>query len=183
MSSQNKDERIVVIGAFCPSLSLWNTVLGQAVQAEVSLTQSDLRCRLNRFHFQLEASGEWHQLAKFEGQLKIEQKKLEEGVVLHSYRALLKKEETLYIPYYAEVTSVFNAELVAVLSQFFDAERILLQEITMDRFVEGRTFVPLQTIRVKVWIPIDMHLPELRESFMLFCEQYNVDGIFEPDRR
>lgn len=183
MSLQSKDERIIVIGACCPSLSLWNTLLGQAVQADLSVTHSDLRRRLNAFHFQFEVSGEWHQLAKFEGQLKAEQKKIQEGVVLHYHRALLKELETLYIPYYAEVTSIFNADLIVLLSQFFDAERILLQEMSMDRFVEGKTFVPLQTVRVKVWIPVDTHLPELRESFMLFCEQYNVDGIFEPDRR
>jgi glycine cleavage system transcriptional repressor len=183
MSSPNKDERIVVVGAFCPSLSLWNTLLDQVIQTEVSVTQSELRRRLNTFHFQFEVSGEWHQLAKFETQLKAEQNKLADGTVLHYHRALLKAEETLYIPYYAEVTSIFNVDLIVLLSQFFDAERILLQEMSVDRFVEGRTFVPLQTIRVKVWIPIDIHLPELRESFMLFCEQYNVDGIFEPDRR
>ncbi len=181
--SQNKDERIVVIGGFCPNLTLWDALLKQARQTDVSLTQNELRRRLNGFHFQLEFSGEWHRLAKFEGHLKAMQKTLEEGVVLHYHRGTLTPDEMLYIPYYAEVTSVFNIDLVMLIGEFFDAERIILQEISMDRFVEGRTFVPLQTLRVKVWIPIDMHLPELRESFMLFCEQYNVDGIFEPDRR
>lgn len=177
-----KDERLVVIAGFCPNLDLWSRILEQAAHSGVSTTHSYLSEKLDTFHIQLEVSGTWNELAKFESALKSEYLKLSEGVVFHFYRGEPRPIDELYLPYLVQASTLMNQEMIQLFTQFFSMDRIKIKEISVQRYIQGKTFVPLQLITLAVWLPIDINLPELRENFMIFCEQYNVDGIFEQDR-
>jgi hypothetical protein len=33
-----------------------------------------------------------------------------------------------------------------------------------------------------VWVPLEAFLPDLRENFMILCDEYNLDALFEQMR-
>lgn len=130
----------------------------------------------------LEVYGVWHHLVKLEAQLEELSRALVDGQ-LYWQRVTDEVEDVLYLPYVVEAQTLVSNEIVSVITQFFSVKQIRIDEIYVDQWVQGKTLVPMQTIALKVYLPITLSLSELRENFMILCEQYNFDAIFEQDRR
>ena len=173
---------MVIVGSCCEDLSLWHALLKECIDMQLVIVQSDLTEKGEAFHFQVEVKGEWHQMAKFEITLKKLQTSLTEPALLHWMRVKLALTQQNYLPYQVEVSAVVNADLIAVFSQFFNAKDVKIKALRMQTYVQAKTLVPLQVIALSVWIPLDINLPELRENFMILCDEYNVDAIFEQER-
>jgi glycine cleavage system transcriptional repressor len=177
-----KQELIVVIGACCPDLALWQFVLDEAVQAGLSVIQAELSEKGEAFHFQIELRGSWHQSAKLEIALKhIEAQSAEQGS-LHWMRRSFENTLSNYLPYQVEVVSLVKADLILVFSQFFNVKGVKIKNMRTQTYLQPTTQVPLQLTRLTVWIPLDLNLSELRENFMILCDEYNLDSIFDPER-
>jgi glycine cleavage system transcriptional repressor len=133
-------------------------------------------------NFQLDVGGDWHQLAKIEMSLKQRHKALTSGF-LDWRRDVFRLDDIVRLPYVFEANAMVNIALFDLLIHFLRAEkRIEIKEVWTDRYLQGKTAVPMQKIRILTYIPIEVNFPELRENYMIFCEQYNFDGMFELDR-
>lgn len=129
----------------------------------------------------LEVYGLWHHLVKLEARLDELANAVLEGQLFWQ-RVPEENQETLYLPYIVEAQTLVSHEIISVIVQFFSAKQIRLDEIFVDQWVEGKTLVPMQTIGLRVYLPITLSLSEIRENFMILCEQYNFDAIFEQRR-
>jgi glycine cleavage system transcriptional repressor len=181
-ASPPKNERIVVIAAFCPDMTLWQALLQDVRFALVAIVEADLTQKLGRFHFQLEVSGAWNELAKFESLLAVHEANVPEETFFQYKRGDAPSLELLLLPYLVQVNTLVNSEIVGLLTEFFNIERVQIQDIMVQRYLQSKTGIPLQLTTLALLLPADIHLSELRENFMIFCEQYNIDGIFEQDR-
>ena len=132
------------------------------------------------YTLELEVSGVWHQLVKLETLLKELAQTLESHI---SWQRLVEIEDDgVYLTYIVQVQTFANLDVIQILTEFFSASEIQLKEILLDRYVQGKTLVPMQSVSLSVYLPISVNLPELRESLIILCEQYNFDVIFEQDR-
>ncbi len=177
-----KQASLVVVGAFCPNLSLWHTVLEEGLEAKLNVSQSQLSEKEGAFYFQISLQGEWHQMAKFELALDAHRKHLAEPSTLQWMRAEIAVAQQDYLPYQVEVLSLRNAELIGVLTYFFDAKGVKIKEMRVQTYVQAQTFVPMQAVYLTVWVPLEAFLPDLRENFMILCDEYNLDALFEQMR-
>lgn len=178
----NKEDQLVISGAFLEDLEIWQGILDDCAQLTVSIANQYLSQHGKWVHFQLTIGGDWHQLAKLETSLKSRKKELANGH-LDWRRDIFRLDETIKLPYLFEANAVIGIALFDLLVHFIRAEkRLEIKEVWTDRYLQGKTAVPMQRVKIVVWVPYEVNLPELRENFMIFCEQYNFDGMFELDR-
>ena len=173
---------MIVVGACCADLDLWHALLQECMDLQLEIGQSDLNEKGGVFHFQVEVKAEWHQMAKFEMALKKHREALAGPALLHWIRSPLQVTQPDYLPYQVELSSVINLDLMSVLTQFFNSKAVKIKSMRMQSYVQAKTGVPLQLLTLSVWIPLEMSLPELRENFMILCDEYNIDAIFEQER-
>lgn len=180
--SNSKEDQLVIIGAFFEDLEVWQGILDDCATFNVSISNQYLSHHLKWVHFQLSIGGDWHQLAKIETNLKTRKKALSAGF-LDWKRDVFRLDDTVKLPYVFEANAIVGVALFDLLIHFIRAEKLIeIKEVMTERYLQGKTAVPMQRIRVTVWVPYELNLPELRENFMIFCEQYNFDGMFELDR-
>jgi glycine cleavage system regulatory protein len=177
-----KQASLVVSASFCADLSVWHSVLSDSLDAQLNITQSQLSEKGGSWHFQIVLQGEWHQVAKFELVLDGQRQRLAEPVLLHWMRAEVPALQQQYLPYQVELWSPQNPELVSVLSYFFDAKGVKIKELRVQTALQAQTGVPLHIVYLMVWIPLEANLPELRENFMVLCDEYHLDALFELAR-
>jgi glycine cleavage system transcriptional repressor len=87
------------------------------------------------------------------------------------------------VPYIVHITSVSSPHTLNQLLSFFNAHRIKVNELSISHYLANKTLAKMQTIVMTVLLATDVHLADLRENFIMFCDEYNLDAIFEPDRQ
>ncbi len=180
--SSVKEDQIVIVGSFFEDLDVWQGILDDCAVQGLAIVQQYLSQTDNWVCFQLHVGGDWHQLAKIETSLKARKKALKAGN-LEWKRDVFRLDDVVRLPYVFEANAFMNIALFDLLIHFIRGEkRLIVKEIWTDRYLQGKTAVPMQKLRILVYIPMEVSIPELRENFMIFCEQYNLDGMFELER-
>ncbi len=177
-----KEETLIISSAFAEDVNLWQSLIEECKASDLHLYHSDFAEQDQRFHFLLELRGAWHQIAKFELFLKKQQKNLGGLQTLSWTRRAFKQEMQLYLPYQVEVSFEPNATIVSLLTQFFSSQGAKIKHLRVQSYLQSKTAVPLQMASLSVWIPLGANLPELRENFMILCDEYHLDALFEQER-
>ncbi len=144
---------------------------GNIVESRMSALGSD-------FAMLLLVSGNWHTLAKLESELK----KLEEnqGLSIILRRTEARTAEADRIPYAIDVVCLDQAGIVFNLASFFACREIEIAELNTRSYAAAHTGAPMFSVQMSVNIPSDMQISVLRDEFMDFCDQLNLDAIMEP---
>ncbi len=123
-------------------------------------------------------SGAWNNIAKLEDQLSHIQDKL--GLIINCRRTegrQLKQEE---IPYNIEVVSLDHPGIVQKITGFFSQRQINIHDMYTTSHRAAHTGSPMFALSMTVEIPAATHISSLREQFMEFCDDLNLDAILEP---
>jgi len=177
-----RDESYLLIQALYQDTELLlPQLLQQCTALELEILYTGKREALGWVSLNLQVSGRWHQLAKLESQLEHQAEALQEGHLFWQ-RQDQGEGRSAYLPYVMQAQTLVQNTLIEVLVQFFTQKQIKLQELTIERCLQTRTLIPMQQVCMRVYLPLDVNLPELRENFLILCEQYNFDAIFELDR-
>ena len=130
------------------------------------------------FAILLLVSGNWNNLAKLEGQLG----KLEERLTLtiSSKRTEPRTESRMALPYTVEVVSLDHPGIVYRLANFFSTRGITIHDLNTTSYAAAHTGTPMFAVNMTVDIPAEVHIAVLREEFMVFCDELNLDAIIEP---
>ena len=126
----------------------------------------------------LQASGNWNTIAKLESQLSALQDSL--GMHIFSKRTEPKKAQKNIMPYSADIISIDNPGIVHHLSNFFSNKRINIEELATSTYAGAHTGTPMFSVHMEVGIQSDINIAELREAFMDFCDNLNLDAVLEP---
>ncbi|RMD68932.1 MAG: glycine cleavage system protein R, partial [Gammaproteobacteria bacterium] len=65
-------------------------------------------------------------------------------------------------------------------ADFFARRRINIQELNTDSYRAPHTGTPIFNMTMRVDIPADTSIGALREAFMTFCDELNLDAVMEP---
>jgi len=130
------------------------------------------------FAILMQLSGSWDKLAKLEATLE----KLQEstGLTIVCKRTEGRKPEQGKIPYTIEVVSIDHPGIVYQLAEFFSTRAINVYDMTTSSQAAAHTGTPIFTLNMAVEIPADTHIASLRDEFIDFCEQLNLDAVLEP---
>jgi glycine cleavage system transcriptional repressor len=124
-----------------------------------SIAESRMASLGAEFAMVLLVGGNWHALARLESELK---KVADEcGLTLQLRR-------------------LDQSGIVAGLSGFCAARSIDISEVATRCYAAAHTGAPMFAVQMIINVPARIHVSQLREEFMDYCDSMNLDAILEP---
>lgn len=175
------------------NMQLAITVLGHNRHyfiAEILSAIRDCKCSIIEIRYsrleQADASylliqGNWNQIAKFESLMDALQKRLE--VKIQLLRPERDHKEKDFLPYSLETLSVDRDNIIESVLSFLTARGIEIEEASGSCYQAPYISTSVFATKFIVLIPPDVRLLPLREEFLDFCDQLNIDAILEPIKR
>ena len=166
------------------------TALGEdrpGIVRELARTVSDTGCNIEdsrmtvlggEFAVLLLVSGRWNELAKLESALPHTAKRM--GLQIHIKRTEGPEERRQLLPYTVEVVSLDHPGIVAELANFFATREINIRDMNTASYAAAHTGTPMLSVHMTVDVPAGIHIATLRDEFMDFCDQINLDAVMEP---
>lgn len=143
-----------------------------------------LDCQMKRFGAEFSGSflvsGTWNALAKLELQAQQIEKKYQ--LHLSHQRTQAKQYEGKYLPYMIYIIAPDKSGVVAEVTKFLFELGILVDSFYSEVYTARHAGTQMLSIDINICIPEAIAISEVREKFFMFCDQYNLDGILEPDK-
>jgi glycine cleavage system transcriptional repressor len=143
-----------------------------------NILESRMTALGNEFATLLLVSGNWHTLAKLEGELA----KLAEssGLTITSRRTEPRAPRADMMSYTVDVVCLDQPGVLHALAGFFSSRGIDIGDINTRAYNAAHTGAPMFSVYMVVHIPTRIHIAALREEFMDLCDNLNLDAILEP---
>ena len=143
-----------------------------------SISESRMLSLGAEFGLQLLVGGNWHSLAKLEAELS----RLGEsaGLVVHLRRTEGKTRREDHVPYSIDVVCVDQPGIVSGLAGFFASRSIDIGEVATRAYTAAQTGAAMFSVQMMINVPTRIHVSQLREDFMDYCDSLNLDAILEP---
>ena len=143
-----------------------------------NIVESRMTALGNEFAMLLLVSGNWHAVGRLE-------KELPEFGETNNLSVTVRRTETRsvredQVPYAIDVVSLDQPGIVTRLASFFAARGIEISELTTHSYAAAHTGAPMFSVQMAVNIPTSIAIAVLRDEFMEYCEELNVDAIMEP---
>jgi glycine cleavage system transcriptional repressor len=123
-------------------------------------------------------SGKWNAIAKLENSLP----RLTSDLDLHfsSTRTDQEPKSDNLLPYSVEVVAIDHPGIVYKIASFFSARDINIRELYTNTYSAAHTGTPMFSLEMSVNIPADVRIAAIREEFLEFCDDLNMDAVLEP---
>ena len=121
----------------------------------------------------------WSEIAKLESGLTSLQS--EQGLSIITTRPAPNGPPESFLPYMAQLIGVDSPGTVSAVMQFFLSQQINIEALRTETISLNNT--PMTTITVAINVPVNMSIADLRDQFLILCDEMNIDGNIEPDRR
>jgi glycine cleavage system transcriptional repressor len=125
-------------------------------------------------------AGNWHSIAKIREKLDALQS---QGEMTVTVRDSAPRTTVKAAPYVIDVVSLDHEGIVLSLSNFFAARNLEISELNTRRYNAPHTGAPMFSIQLTVNVPADQQISSLRDEFLEFCDNENLDAIMEPATR
>jgi glycine cleavage system transcriptional repressor len=130
------------------------------------------------FALLLQVGGNWNNIAKLENQIAGLEKRL--GLMISSRRTTDKQSTEEMLPYGVDVVALDQPGIVHNLANFFSQRKINIQEMITSSYPAPHSGTVMFSVHMSVEIPAKTQISTLREEFMEFCDQMNLDAVIEP---
>jgi glycine cleavage system transcriptional repressor len=157
---------------------LVNELSRSVLEAGCSIADSRMTVLGGEFAIILLVTGNWNAVAKLEDQLPALAERME--MTITSRRTALREVRRDLMPYAVDVVALDNPGIVHSLASFFSSRNINIQDLTTTSYSAAHTGTPMFSVHMSVDIPARLHIATLRDEFMDFCDQLNLDAIIEP---
>ncbi|WP_341326152.1 ACT domain-containing protein [Methylotuvimicrobium sp. KM2] len=125
--------------------------------------------------------GNWNHIAKLENLLDTLQKQLK--IHIHKARQEKTGAPKSGLPYTLEAMSLDQNDIILSIVNFLAERNIAIEEIKAYRYPAAYIQTPVFSTQLIIIIPSEQRLLQLREDFLDFCDQLNLDAILEPIKR
>jgi glycine cleavage system transcriptional repressor len=143
-----------------------------------NILESRMTALGNEFAVLMLVGGNWHTLAKLEGELA----KLAEsaGLAITSRRTEPRGTRADMVSYTVDVVCLDQPGVLHALSGFFSARGIDIGDVNTRSYAAAHTGAPMFSVYMVVHVPTRIHIAALREEFLDLCDHLNLDAILEP---
>ena len=150
----------------------------KVVKYDCNITESRMSLLGGEFAVIMLVEGKWNNVAKLEAALSNMEAEL--GIQLTSKRTETRQMASKAIPYTVEVLAMDNPGIVHNVSSFFSSRKINIHDVESSCFNAPHTGTAMFTLNMTIEVPSETHIATLREDFMEFSDEYNLDAIIEP---
>ncbi|MEA3304044.1 MAG: ACT domain-containing protein [Pseudomonadota bacterium] len=145
---------------------------------ELNINDSRMTVMGGEFAVQMLIEGAWNQVAMLETMLPDLESKL--GLTIHSKRTDIRVADNNIRPYSVEVFALDHPGIVHHLASFFSQHHINIEELHTSSYAAPHTGTPMFTVNLQIGIPSEVQISALRDEFMDFCDNLNLDAVLEP---
>ena len=123
-------------------------------------------------------AGNWHTLAKLESELA----KLGEstGLTIAARRTETAAAADRHVPYSVDVVCLDQPGVAARAGRLLRHARHRHRRDLHAHLPAAHTGAPMFAVQMMVHVPTRIHVAQLREEFMDYCDRMNLDAILEP---
>lgn len=125
--------------------------------------------------------GNWNYIAKLENIFESIEKQLK--IRIHKIRQDKSVPIKSGLPYTLEAMSADQSNIVMNIASFLAERDIHIMEIKGCRYPAPYLQTPVFSAKFIIIIPSEQRLLQLREEFLDFCDQSNLDALLEPIKR
>lgn len=143
-----------------------------------NIVESRMSALGSEFAMLLLVSGNWHTLARLDSELKKVGETSDLTVTLKRTETRTRRENML--PYAVDVVCLDQPGIVFNLATFFSNREIDIAEMNTRSYAAAHTGAPMFSVQMTINVPGDIQIAALRDEFMDFCDQLNLDAIMEP---
>ncbi|MBT4804204.1 MAG: hypothetical protein HON78_04340 [Legionellales bacterium] len=127
--------------------------------------------------------GSWNNINKIEGALgKISQENTNNVISSTISEIKNTNDAQKYIHYHVNVVATDDVMIIPEIMKFCELNDIIIDHINLDNYINSERQIPLLVINAKVAIEHKLSLSDIREQFIILCDNLNVDGILDPIR-
>lgn len=174
-------EKLLAVTAIGPDRAGVVRDLSQAVTgAGGSIRESRMIALGSEFAILMLVSGNWHTVSKLQSQLDDLQK--QSGLTVTVRETRVRKPETS-APYVVDVVTLDHEGIVYGLSNFFAGRGLEIAEVSTRRYNAPHTGALMFSVQMTVNVPRNIHVATLREEFLEYCDEQNLDAVMEPAQR
>jgi glycine cleavage system transcriptional repressor len=156
--------------------------LSQAItEHECNIEDSRMAVLGGEFALMLLVSGSWSAIAKLEGQLPALGKKLELVTVARPTEGRVTRLNM--VPYTVNVVAMDHPGIVRDVTDFFSTREINIEEMNTWTYPAAHTGTPMFSLSMTISIPANVQIARLRDDFLHFCDDLNLDATLEPVMR
>ncbi len=179
MNAETENNFLVITASGTDKLGLVEQLAGRIADCGCNIEESSMAVIGGQFSFITRVSGAWHALSKLEGQIPALAAQL--GLTI-THQRTGKSERSAAIPYTVEVVTTDQPGIVRNLAAFFTRNGINIEELQSSTYFAPHTGSPLTSVIMSVGIHAKIHIPTLREDFLDYCDDLNLDATLEPMR-
>ena len=174
-------EKLLAVTAIGPDRAGVVRDLSHAINAAGgSIRESRMIALGAEFAVMMLVSGNWHTVAKLQSSLLALQQQSELTVTVRETQP--RPAETA-APYSIDVGTLYHEGIVFGLSNFFATRDLEISEVNTRRYNAPHTGALMFSVQMTVNIPRTVHVATLREEFMEYCDEQNLDAVMEPAQR
>ncbi len=177
-NSQDMQQLIVISALGSDRAGVVNDLTRVILDCSGNIHESRMTALGSEFAMLLLVSGNWHTISRLEKNLQrfAESNKL----TIQLQRTEPRKFETELLPYAIDVVCLDQTGIVHNLAGFMASREIEIAEVTTRSYPAAHTGAPMFAVQMVINVPGSVHVSTLREEFMEFCDQLNLDAIMEP---
>lgn len=180
MDNDAQNDCLVITASGDDRVGLVDRLSGRITDSGCNIEDSRMAVLGSKFALIMLVSGPWHALSKLEGQLDPVGQQL--GLTLIHERTHRRERTGLAVPYSIEVVAVDHPGIVRSLTTFLSRNGINIEELSSHTYPAPHTGTSMFSIVMTVGIPASTHISTLRGDFLDYCDDLNLDAIFEPVR-
>lgn len=178
MPKQNKTQFLVISALGRDRPGIINRLTTPITDSGCNIADSRMTILGGEFAILMMVEGSWNAIGKLETQLPGLQEKL--GLTIISKRTESEGEGQGVIPYGVTVVSLDHPGIVNQLTGFFSSRNINIHDLYTDSYRAAHTGTQMFSATMTVHIPASLSIAHLREEFLDFCDELNLDAVLEP---
>lgn len=165
-----------VLGA--DRIGLIDDITSLANDCRCSIADARMAVMGQEFAMVMMLTGTWDAVAKVEVQLPALARRLKLDITTH--RTEPRPAQRDAIPYSVHVVALDGPGIVSDIANFFASQGINIEAMECNTYLAAHTGSVMFAMSMTVNLPARVHIATMRENFMLFCDDRNLDAIIEP---
>ena len=142
-----------------------------------NITESRMTTLGSEFASLLLVCGNWHAITRLEQDIGEFSKN--NGLNIQIKRTKQQDFGKELLPYAIDVVCLDQPGIVNNISGFFVKRNIGINEVTTRSYSATQSGALMFSLQMLINVPASIHISGLREEFVEFCDQFNIDAIME----
>lgn len=179
MTIQKQDNYLVISSIGSDKPGIVNELAKACVANQCNIIDSRMTVLGGEFAIIMMIAGTWDCVAKLENTLPSISESLGLTTTTKHTNA---RPQSQAMSYSVNVVALDNPGIVHEIAQFFSAQAINIDDLVTGTYSAPHTGTQMFNLNMSIRIPANTHLATLREEFMEFCDDLNLDAMIEPAR-